>query len=85
MSKITSIRNPDIQLNEVGIPEAYLNKHAYHRIEIKDGNDKITLETKVLGHDSYAKGVKAIIEAISKTNLENKRYTVLDLIDGGLV
>jgi 4-hydroxy-tetrahydrodipicolinate reductase len=81
VSEITSIRNPDIQLNAAGIPEEYLDKHAYHKIEIKDGNDKITLETKVLGHDSYANGVKLIVEAILKTSLKTKRYSVLDLID----
>ncbi len=81
VEKIKSIREPEIQQSEVGIPEEFLGKHAYHKIIIKDGNDEITIETKVLGHDSYAKGVKAIIETILRNHLENKTYTVLDLID----
>lgn len=79
--KIISIRNPEIQRNEIGIPEEFIDKHAYHKIVIKDGYDEVTIETKVLGHDSYAKGVKTIIESVLKNRIENKRYTVLDLID----
>ena len=80
VDKIVSVRNPEIQQNEVGIPEEYLEKHAYHKIIIKDGSDEVTIETKVLGHDSYAKGVKLIIEAALINSLENRSYTVLDLI-----
>lgn len=85
LEKIVSIRDPEIQQNKIGIPKEYLDKHAYHRIVIKDGNDEVTIETKVLGHDSYANGVKMIIETVLKYNLENKRYTILDLIDNNKV
>ena len=80
---IVSIRDPEVQQNAIGIPEAYLDKHAYHKIVIQDGNDEITIETKVLGHSSYAKGVKAIIEMLLKSELENKRYSIGDFIDTG--
>ena len=83
--KVVSIRDTDIQEHKIGIPPAYLDKHAYHRIEIKDGHDEIVIETKVLGHDSYAKGVKAIIDTVSKQPLENRKYSVLDLIDKQLL
>jgi dihydrodipicolinate reductase len=79
--KIVSIREPEIQQNEIGIPQAYLDKHAYHRIDIKDGNEEVTIETKVLGHDSYAKGIKVIIEMVLTYNFDNKKYSILDLID----
>jgi len=85
VNKIVSVRNPELQQNVIGIPEEYLEKHAYHKIVIKDGNDEITIETKVLGHDSYAKGVKLIIESALKHSLENKRYTVLDLIASNML
>lgn len=85
VDKIVSVRNPEMQQNKIGIPEEYLGKHAYHKIVIKDGNDEITIETKVLGHDSYAKGVKMIIEAALINSLENKRYTVLDLIANNML
>lgn len=79
--KIISVRNPVLQTNRIGIPEEYLEKHAWHKIIIRDGKDEVMIETKVLGHDSYARGLKRIIESVVKNPLENKRYTVLDLID----
>jgi len=85
LNKIVSIRDPEIQQYEIGIPNEYLDKHAYHKLIIKDGNDEVTIETKVLGHESYAKGVKTIIEAVLKHTLENKKYTILDLIENGLL
>ncbi|MBV5282441.1 MAG: hypothetical protein JZU53_08400 [Paludibacter sp.] len=85
VDKIVSVRNPEMQQNMIGIPEEYLGKHAYHKISISDGSDELTLETKVLGHDSYAKGVKLIIETALINNLENKRYTVLELIEKNML
>lgn len=85
LDEIVSIRDPEIQRTEIGIPAGYLDKHAYHKIIIKDGNDEVTIETKVLGHDSYATGVKAIIEMVLKYRLENKRYTIFDIIDNGML
>jgi len=82
---IVSVRNQAIQQTEIGIPEAYLDKHAYHKIVIVDGNDEVTIETKVLGHDSYAKGVEAIIGAVLNFGFESKRYTILDLIEKNLL
>jgi 4-hydroxy-tetrahydrodipicolinate reductase len=84
-NKIVSIRDPGIQHQNIGIPQDYLGKHAYHKIVLKDGNDEVTIETKVLGHDSYASGVKAILKTVLKHPLENKKYTVLDLIDHDLL
>jgi len=83
--KIVSIRDPEIQLNKIGIPKEYLNKHAYHKIVIKDGSDEVTIETKVLGHDSYANGAKTIIETVLKYGLDNKKYTIFDLIDNDML
>ena len=85
VDNIVSVRNPEMQRNIIGIPEEYLEKHAYHKIIIKDGSDEVTIETKVLGHDSYAKGVKLIIEAALINSLENRRYTVLDLIASNML
>lgn len=84
-NQIISIRNPEIQRTEIGIPEEYMDKHAYHKIVIKDGNDEVTIETKVLGHDSYANGVRKIIQAVSEFSLEDKRYSIFDLIDRNMI
>jgi len=85
LDKIASIRDREIQQDTIGIPKKFLDKHAYHKIVIKDGSDEVTIETKVLGHDSYANGVGMIIEAVLKNRLENKRYTILDLIDNDIL
>jgi len=85
LDKIISIRDLGIQQNTIGIPKEYIDKHAYHKIVIKDGSDEVTIETKVLGHDSYANGVNMIIETVLKNSLENKRYTILDLIDNDML
>lgn len=85
VEKIRSIREPLIQLNEIGIPREYLDKHAYHKIIIKDGPDEVTIETKVLGHSSYTNGVKKIIELVLKHPLEKRKYSVLELIDKNLL
>jgi dihydrodipicolinate reductase len=81
VNEINSVRDPEIQKNKLGIPEEYLGKHAYHKIVINNGSDEITIETKVLGHQSYASGVKTIIETVLKSQLENKRYSILEIID----
>jgi 4-hydroxy-tetrahydrodipicolinate reductase len=58
--RVISIRDAKTQAYKINIPVAYLEKHAYHQIVIKDKNDEIKIETKVLGHDSYSNGVKTI-------------------------
>ena len=83
--RIKSIRDPKIQLNEIGIPNEFLDKHAYHKIVIEDGADQLTIETKVLGHNSYTNGLKKIINAVLMNQFEKRRYTVLDLIDKNLL
>jgi 4-hydroxy-tetrahydrodipicolinate reductase len=69
------------QVNKIGIPTEYLDKHAYHKIIIEDGFDEVTIETKVLGHHSYANGVKKIIDLVLNHCFEKKRYSVFDLVE----
>jgi dihydrodipicolinate reductase len=83
--KIQSVRDTGIQQYHIGIPVEYVAKHAYHKIVIKDVTDEVTIETRVLGHQSYAKGVKAIVEAVINHQLENKRYHVLDLVERNML
>lgn len=84
-AKIISVRDPEIQKTEIGIPADFIDRHAYHKITINDGNDELTIETKVFGHNSYASGVKAILETIVKQNLENRRYSIFELIESNLL
>ncbi|WON93108.1 MULTISPECIES: dihydrodipicolinate reductase C-terminal domain-containing protein [unclassified Sphingobacterium] len=83
--RVVSIRDAKTQAYKINIPVAYLEKHAYHQIVIKDKNDEIKIETKVLGHDSYSNGVKKILEACVNNKLANRRHTVLDLVAMGLL
>ncbi|CAN5415052.1 hypothetical protein BH23BAC1_BH23BAC1_42750 [soil metagenome] len=83
--QIKSIRQKDIQIHKIGIPNEFLDIHAYHKIVIQDGLDEVIIETKVLGHESYAKGVERIINAVLSNNLEKKKYSILDLIDAKLL
>ncbi|GAA4786710.1 hypothetical protein GCM10023231_13450 [Olivibacter ginsenosidimutans] len=62
-----------------------MGRHAYNKIVIKDKDDEVTIKTKVLGHDSYVNGVRSIIETCINHKLENRKYTVLDLIDEGIL
>lgn len=82
---IASIRNADVQLNDVGIPLEYLGKHAYHKIIIEDGPDQVIIETKVLGHDSYVNGVRKIVAAVLGNFFEKRMYNVLELIDNNML
>lgn len=84
-NKITSVRDQHVQESELGIPTAYLGKHAYHKISIKNNNEELTIETKVLGHESYVNGVKAIINTCLNHTIENKKYTILDLVESGML
>jgi len=79
--KIISIRDTDFQQNELKIPDEFLDRHAYHKITIQDGSDEVSIETRVLGHQSYSKGVKKIIDAILVHQLEERKYSVLEFIE----
>ena len=84
-NRIISVRDPVVQENKLGIPSAFLPRHAYHRISIVDTNVSITLETKVLGQAPYSAGLAQIIEGICGRQLEPRIYDVLDLIHSGWV
>jgi len=83
--EILSVRDQDVQSKEIGIPSEYLSKHAFHRIEIEDGTVSIKIETKVLGHDSYADGVRQIVSSIGKIELENRTYQITEFARNGWI
>ncbi|MCF0040513.1 dihydrodipicolinate reductase C-terminal domain-containing protein [Dyadobacter fanqingshengii] len=80
VEQIISVRDQETQSAEIAIPDDFLGKHAYHKIVIQDGNDALTIETKVLGHASYAAGVRQIIDLVLNKNLENRRYNILEFM-----
>lgn len=83
--EITSVRDLEVQSKELKIPNEYLPKHAFHRIKIKDESVSIKIDTKVLGHDSYATGVKEILLALEKVDLENRRYQITEFAENGWI
>ena len=74
-----------MQSAQLGIEKDFLDKHAFHKINIRDGQDEFTIETKVQGHESYLTGVKKIIDVVLTTPLQKKRYSILDLIEEGFL
>ncbi|WP_341314752.1 dihydrodipicolinate reductase [Paraburkholderia sp. IMGN_8] len=80
---IRSVRDPDVQRNELQIPDGQLARHAYHRITIEDGECSLHLESRVYGSSPYADGVSRIIETINRRNLENRLYSTMELVRNG--
>lgn len=81
--EIKSVRDPEVQKKQYGIPEEHLNLHAFHEINIGDECTSINIKTLVRGHESYAAGLAAVINALD--NLENRYYHIMDLIDMKLI
>lgn len=81
--RIRSIRDPHVQQESLNIPQEFLSRHAYHRIEIEDPVTSLTFETRVFGSAPYAEGVAKIISAVRSHSLENTRYSVMDFIEKG--
>ena len=81
--EIKSIRNPEEQKKQYGIPEEHLKLHAFHEINIGDEWTSINIKTLVKGHESYAAGLAAVINALG--NLENRYYHIMDMIDMKLI
>lgn len=83
IANIESIRDPYFQKTELHITENYLDMHAKHFINIKNGNCTIRIESEVFGYDSYLHGVLAITKAMK--NIEKGKYFVTDLVERGLI
>jgi len=79
--RIHSIRDPNTQMDEIGIPAAHLPAHAWHRISIRDAAAEVTLETRVLGLTTYAEGAWEIVQAAREARLDGGTYSVLDVLE----
>ena len=77
-SHIKSIRDVEVQRNELGIPEENLSQHAIHVIDIFGDGCDITLRTKVYGLDTYLAGLVKIVYAIDR--LSPGRHKLTDLV-----
>ena len=84
---IVMIRDPDIQRDELGIPEAYLNGHAWHTYTLtsEDGTVRFQFTHNVNGRDIYAKGTLDAVEYLSqkiREGIHGKVYTMIDVLKG---
>jgi dihydrodipicolinate reductase len=82
---IISIRDKNTQITEVGIPNDFLDAHAFHKVSISNGDENIVIETTVLGHRSYSQGVAELVKAILNKNLESRKYSILEMMELGLI
>lgn len=80
---IQSVRDTSTQRRQLEIPEADIDRHAFHQILINEGNCSVKLETLVYGDAPYAEGVAKIIEAASGRELENRRYSIMEFVKNG--
>jgi dihydrodipicolinate reductase len=78
-SAIHSVR----QASALQIPQEHLGRHAFHRILIQDGDCSLQFETRVYGDSAYADGVARIVAAVRAHALENRSYSVMELVDRG--
>jgi len=82
-TEIRSVRDPVEQSQVLGIPQEHLSRHAYHHIEIQDGQTSLTLETRVFDKAPYAAGVARIVAAIQSHELEPRIYNVTEFVENG--
>jgi len=82
-TQIRSVRDPVEQSQMLGIPEEHLSRHAYHHIEIQDGQTSITLETRVFDKAPYAAGVARVVAAMQSHKLEPRIYNVTEFVEQG--
>lgn len=80
---IVSVRDPAQQSDALGILAADLGRHAFHRIEIGEGDCRLRLETLVTGGAPYAEGVRRIVGAALAYPLEPRCHDVVEFIDKG--
>lgn len=80
---IQSVRATDIQSDMLQIPGEHLARHAYHRIQIADGQCSLQLEARVYGDAPYADGVARIVAAVRARPLDNRLYSVMEFVHKG--
>lgn len=79
-SGIRSVRDPQVQRQELGIPDAFLDRHACHQVVIRNPEVEIRLESRVFGRSAYASGLAQIIGMLSGMELSPGRHDVVDLV-----
>ncbi len=77
---IRSERDPKVQRESLGIPEEFLDRHAYHEIVIRDDQVEIRMQTRVLGKSAYASGLARVIGIVSSRRPGPGCHDIVDLL-----
>ncbi|NOZ81955.1 MAG: dihydrodipicolinate reductase [Candidatus Micrarchaeota archaeon] len=79
--EIVSIRDPDIQ-DLLGVPEKYLDGHAYHWFVLKGKNKKFIIIYKIHGRRPYAEGSLDAARFVDVKNHKNEPgyYEMTDVL-----
>jgi|AntRauTorckE6833_2_1112554.scaffolds.fasta_scaffold00945_18 4-hydroxy-tetrahydrodipicolinate reductase len=64
-SKISYVRDKVIQRNFLGVPERFLDGHAYHSFTFTGSGVTIRIETKIHGRETYARGAIDIARGLN--------------------
>lgn len=88
MDQIQKIRDPEQQVQMVGVPVEYLNGHAFHMYHLSSPDETVTFEFQhnVCGRSIYAEGTidAAIFLAKKVRSKADKRiYNMIDVLSEG--
>lgn len=85
---IIKIRDPEVQKNEWGIPEAYLDGHAWHTYTLTspDGTALFQFSHNINGRDIYSWGTFDAVQFLRQKIMAGEKggiYTMIDVLKGG--
>ncbi|KAJ3679871.1 hypothetical protein LUZ60_016149 [Juncus effusus] len=88
MNEIKMVRDPDEQVNMVGVPPEYLDGHAYHVYNLTSPDETVSFEFQhnVCGRSIYAEGTidaAIFLNKMVKTKAEKKIYDMIDVLKEG--
>ena len=86
-SDIIMIQDPKIQRDKLGVPEPFIEGHAWHTYTMRSGDDTVQFEftINVNGRDIYAKGTLDAVAYLSEKMLQGiqgKVYSMIDVLKG---
>ncbi|KAL8467955.1 hypothetical protein ACS0TY_031269 [Phlomoides rotata] len=88
LDKVQLIRDPELQMDMVGVPEEHLAGHAFHMYHLTspDGTVSFEFQHNVCGRSIYAEGtVDAILFLAKKvkSNADKRIYNMIDVLREG--
>ena len=86
-SDIIMIREPEIQKDELGVPEAFIKGHAWHTYTLRSDDETVRFQFthNVNGREIYGQGtLDAIVYLHAKMGEQNrgKLFTMIDVLKG---